>query len=77
MKCYLRIDNDALDDAALYGTIKDACAAYLDTARELDHYGQPCEATLHIADNRDTLAEYPDYVLSLTAKGNLKKVRFT
>lgn len=45
------------------------------TARELARYGQSIEASIHIADNRDELDEYPDYVLSLGSRGGLVKER--
>ena len=51
---------------------KDASLAFLEVARDLDRYGQAIEATLHIAPNRDEIAEYPDFVLSLGPRGGLK-----
>ncbi len=51
---------------------KDACAAFMEVAQELDGYGQTMTATLHIAPNRNEIAEYPDFVLSLGPRGGLK-----
>ncbi len=71
MKIYLRIGDDYLEDAVRYRTKGDACAAFLEAARELDGYGQRLEASLHYADSRADLAEYPDAVLSLGPRGGL------
>jgi hypothetical protein len=51
---------------------KDACAAFLEVARDLDRFGQEITATLHIASNRSEIAECPDFVLSLGPRGGLK-----
>jgi hypothetical protein len=55
-----------------HATKKDACAAFMETALELDRYGQKIEASLHVAPNRNEIAEYPDYVLALGPRGGLK-----
>jgi hypothetical protein len=75
MKTYRRIDADTLDDAKLYPSMRAAIEAYAETARELDRYGQKCEASLHFARNREELQEYPDRVLSLGPKGGIKVER--
>jgi hypothetical protein len=72
MKTYLRLGADTLDQARQYPSKKAAVAAYAETARELARYGQPIEASLHYAEKRDTLHEYPDYILQLTARGAVK-----
>ena len=75
MKTYLRIDNDTLDEARLYPTMRAAIDAYAETARELARYDQACVASLHFARNADELDEYPDRILSLTPRGAVKVER--
>lgn len=72
MKTYLRIDNDTLEEAKRYPSMRAAIDAYAETARELDQYGQRCEASLHFARNREELQEYPDRVLSLGPRGGIR-----
>lgn len=69
---YLRYQQDALEDAQGYRSKAAALDAFERTARELDRYGQAIEATLHIADSKDDLAEYPDFVLALGPRGGLR-----
>lgn len=73
--CFLRHGSDYLDNAEFFPSMTEAQEAYLDTARELDRYGQEHEATLHIATSIDDLAEYPDHCLRLSKHGNLIKER--
>lgn len=68
---FLRIGNDALEEASRYDTKRDAVTAYKDVAKELAYYGQSIEASLHIAPTSDEVVEYPDYVLSLTEHGSV------
>lgn len=75
MKVYLRLGADALTDAKRYRTKADAIAAFKAVAEELDRYGQRIEGTLHFARNREELAEYPDRLLELTARGTVKESR--
>ncbi len=75
MRTYLRIDADALDAAKRYPSMRAAVEAYADTARELARYGQRCEASLHFANNRDELQEYPDRLLSVGPRGGIKVER--
>lgn len=72
--CFLRLGDEYLDDARPFPSIAAAVADYAATARELRRYGQRIDATLHYAATRDELAEYPDYVLELGARGNVRKV---
>jgi len=69
--CFLRIGNDSLDDAVRHPSLTAVKVAYMDVARDLDRFGQRIEATIHIANNRDSLAEYPDFVLSIGPRGGL------
>jgi hypothetical protein len=62
----------ALEEATPYTSKRAAVEAYQDTARTLDKYGQRIEATIHLAPDRETLAEYPDYCLSLGKCGGVK-----
>lgn len=72
MKTYLRIGSDYLEQATAYRNKRAAVEAFAETARELARYDQRIEASLHYANNRDELAEYPDFVLSLGPRGGVK-----
>ena len=68
---FLCYSTDTLDNAGAYRTKAAALEAFRTTARELAHYGQSCEASLHQASSRDTVAEYPDWALSLSESGRV------
>ena len=69
MPYYLRMGSD---QAVGFKTRVAALDEFHATARELDRYGQRIEASLHIADSRSALQEYPDFVLSLGPRGGLR-----
>jgi len=71
MKCFLCFAS-IYPEYEQFNSIGDAKASFLETARELDRYGQSITASLHIAKSEDEIQEYPDFVLSLTKRGNLK-----
>ena len=75
MKTFLRMGSDYLDQATAHRTIGDACAEFMEAARELDRYGQRIEASLHFAPDLASVAEYPDRILSLGPRGGLKMER--
>jgi hypothetical protein len=64
VKCYLRYDDGRYIP---YRSKKEAAEAYLETALELDRYGQAVVAALHYSDDCD----YPEWLLSLSKKGNV------
>jgi len=70
--CFLCFANQYQAEYVRHASIGDAKAAFLKAARELDRYGQSIAASLHIAKSEDLVQEYPDFVLSLTKRGNLK-----
>jgi hypothetical protein len=76
MRCYLYYAGSAFEKPEPYRSLGEAKDAFLRTARHLDRFGQRCEATLHLRDERihdePKCAEYPDWTLSLTERGNLK-----
>lgn len=72
MAYYLRMGSDYLDAAMVFKSKVAALGEFHATARELDRYGQSIEASLHIADSRSDLQEYPDFVLSLGPRGGLR-----
>lgn len=72
MKTYLRIGSDYLEDAKRYPSKRAALAAFREVAEELARYGQRIEASLHYANNKEELAEYPDYTVALGPRGGLK-----
>ena len=61
-----------LSEALRFDTLKDAAQCFKADAEELARYDQRHEATVHIAESRATLQEYPDYCLSLGPRGGLK-----
>jgi len=72
---FLRIDNDALEDARAYQTLAGAKRAFRIVASELWRYGQTCSASVHIAPRLSNAVEYPDYVLTLGERGGLQVER--
>ena len=69
---FLRIGDDYLDDALCYQTKLAAVHKYQRVAQELARYGQVIGASLHRATNRNALEEYPDFILSLGARGGVR-----
>jgi hypothetical protein len=72
---YLRVGDDYLEDAVPYRSRAAAVAAYADEARQLARYDQRLEASIHIADSMDEVAEYPDFALSLGPRGGVRVER--
>lgn len=73
--CYLRMGDDPLDDARWYPSVRAACDAFEDVARDLNRFGQKIEASVHRSDTSYEVAEYPDYVIALGPKGGLRRGR--
>lgn len=74
MKCFLRIGNDYLEDAERCKSIAYAIGEYRAVAEESARFGnEPPEASIHIARTKAELQEYPDFVLSYTARGAVKR----
>lgn len=70
-RAYLRLGDDNLSDAELYATKREAVAAFASVARELGRWGQRLTASLHFAETRDELDEYPDFILSIGPRGGV------
>ncbi len=68
---FLRVDNDSLDDARPFNTLRGAKARFRYIASELARYDQRCVATVHYARRRDELNEYPEYLLELGPRGGV------
>jgi hypothetical protein len=68
---FLRIGDDAVEEALRFANKRDAVAEYRRVANELAQYGQAIEATIHIAPRRAEVVEYPDFVLSLNENGRV------
>jgi len=68
---WLREGSDYLDDAKPYPTKQAAIDAYAEAARNLARFDQAHEASIHIAETADDIAEYPDYVLRLGPRGGV------
>lgn len=72
MKVFLRSGSDYLEDAKPFDSKAAAVCQFQRDAEELDRFGQKHEASIHIADHIDQVAEYPDFVLSLGPRGGVK-----
>jgi hypothetical protein len=68
---FLRIGDDAVEEAQRFTSKRDAVSAFRMVAAELAFYGQAIEATIHIAPSRAKVVEYPDFVLSLNENGRV------
>lgn len=71
-KYWLIAGSDSFFDAEPHETKKDAVNAYKWAAQELAEYGQELEASIHVADSWENIAEYPDYVLYLGPRGGVR-----
>lgn len=71
-KAFLRMGSDYLEDAEPYKNKKAAIEAYREVAQDLANYGQDCEGSIHFAQSKDDLHEYPDFVLSLGPRGGVR-----
>lgn len=69
---FLRIGNDFLEEASPFSSLRDAVQEYRAVAQELAGFDQRIEATVHIAPDRKSVAEYPDYVLALGPRGGVQ-----
>jgi hypothetical protein len=72
---FLRLAMDYLEDAKKYQTKSGAVGAFRRAAKELYVYDQRLEGAIHIAPDRESLAEYPDWVLSVGPKGGIRVER--
>ena len=72
MPYYLRMGPDYLEQAVGFKSKVAALGEFHATAHNLARYGQRVEASLHIADSKDALQEYPDFILSLGPRGGLR-----
>ena len=72
--CFLRIGAEYLEDAERYSSVARAVKVYRRYAHECMRYGNtPADATIHIAETRDELHEYPDWMLSVGPRGGVRK----
>jgi hypothetical protein len=71
-KSFLRLGDDSLNRAIAYRSRAAAIEAFRAVASELDRYGQSIEATMHLAPDRDSVDEYPDFLLSLGPRGGVR-----
>lgn len=71
MRCFIRYA-DGHGDYERMPSIKYAIGEYRAAMEELASYGQPIEASIHIAKDRDSIDEYPDLVLSPGPRGGVK-----
>jgi hypothetical protein len=71
-KSFLRLGDDSLNRAIAYRSRAAAVAAYRAVAVELDQYGQSIEATIHLAPDRASVDDYPDFALALGPRGGVR-----
>lgn len=69
--CYLRIGADDITEAQRCISVAAAKREFGRVARDLARFGQAIEGTIHIADSRWDVAEYPDFVLRLSDSGGV------
>jgi hypothetical protein len=74
-KYFLRVGSDDLNDVEEHSTKSDAVASYAEAAQQLDGLGQELHGSIHIAESRRDIAEYPDYFLSLGPRGGVRCAR--
>ena len=72
---FLRMGADYLEEARGFVTKSGAVDHYRAVAQELAGFGQEIEGSIHIAPDREALAEYPDYVLALGPRGGVRVER--
>lgn len=72
MKTFLCYVGETLEDAKPFGSKSSAVADFENTALKLARYGQAIEASLHVAEGAESLAKYPDFVLSLGPRGGVR-----
>lgn len=75
MPFFLRLGADALEDAVPFRTRAGALRGFQRVAEELAEYGQELEASVHVAPDRESVDEYPDYVLALGPRGGVRVER--
>ena len=68
---FLRMGDDALEEALRFTNKANAIAEFKRVAEELAQYDQAIYASLHIAPSRAEVVEYPDFVLSLNESGRV------
>lgn len=72
---FLRLGDDGLESVLSFRTRRGAVDNYRAVAQELWGYGQRLEATIHAAPDLESVAEYPDWVLSLGPRGGVQLER--
>lgn len=68
---YLRMGSDTLEESQGFLTRAAAVREFRIVATELWNFGQRLEASIHKAPDREHLAEYPDWVLSIGPRGGM------
>lgn len=73
MRYYLRVGNDTLEDRlSVFSTKKAAVDEYRAIVEEIMSFGnQPPGASIHMAETKRDLVEYPDFILSVGARGGI------
>lgn len=69
---YLRMGCDPVEKAIRMDSKASAIEAYRTAAQELAQYEQSLEGAIHLAECRDELVDYPDFVLSLGPRGGVR-----
>ena len=71
------IGTDHISDKRIraFETKAGAVFHYRHVAQELAEVGQTIDGTIHVAQRRDALVEYPDFILSLGPRGGVRVER--
>ena len=69
---FLRLGADTLDDVLRFRTKAAAVDHYRSVAQELNRFGQSLEASIHRANSKQAVEEYPDFVLCLGPRGGVQ-----
>jgi len=75
VKTFMRLGGAYLSDSLEFDAKHLALAEFRRAAKQLHRYGQTLQASLHIAPDRDSLVEYPDYTVTLGPRGGVQVQR--
>lgn len=69
MICYLRLENDTLEDAQRCSSLKEAIRDFKAIADDLARFGQEIDASVYFGEDP---IEYPDRYLTLGPRGGVQ-----
>ena len=68
---FLRYADEYLSAAEPFKTLASAVASYASAARNLRRMGQELEASIHVGTDKESLDEYPHYLLAVGKRGGI------